>query len=248
MNASTNPHSVRRGKFLAGFLIAGLLLGGLTACRTTRQVEMSEQDFSGFLGDYSQLRRGEKGEANFIYFAPGVRWGNYTKICIRPVELWKSATLDSPLGQLSPQNQQMLVNYFHAALVDSLGDDFQIVNYAGPDVLVIHAAVTDARPSRPVLNLVSTVVPMALIVSYGKQTITGTGTGVGMVMVEAEFTDGQTGQRLAAVVDARAGTKALRTKFTSTWGDVKLAFDWWAQRLDERLIKLKAGSVNHDSL
>lgn len=241
-----NQHGHRRWKLLIGIAVAGLL--GLTACRTTHQVGQDEKDFSGFLGDYSMLHRGESGEANYVYFAPAVNWNKYTKVYIRPVALWKSDEPDSALGKLSPQNQQILVNYFHSALMDSLEKNFQVVNYAGPDVLVVRAAVTDARHSWPVMNLVSSVVPMGMAVSFTRQLITGTGTGVGRVMVEADFTDGQTGQRVAAAVDARAGTKALRTKFNSTWGDVKLAFDWWAERVGERLMKLKAGSVSNDTL
>lgn len=248
MNTRMNYHGLRRWKFLTGLVVAGLLLGGLTACRTTHQVGESEQDFSGFLGDYSQLQRGKKGEANFVYFAPAVNWKKYTKIYIRPIELWKSGEPDTPLGRMSPKNQQWLVNCFHTALVDALEKNFIIVNQPGSDVLVVHAAVTEARKSRPVLNLVSSVVPMALLVSYGKQAVTGTGTGVGLVMVEADFRDGETGQRVVAAVDERAGTKALRTKFDHTWGDVQLAFEWWAARVDERLIKLKAGSVSNDTL
>ena len=66
--------------------------------------------------------------------------------------------------------------------------------------------------------------------------------------MEAEFTDGATGQRVAAVVDERAGTKALRTKFDGTWGDLKLAFDWWSARLDERLQLLQKGNFSDKTL
>jgi hypothetical protein len=65
--------------------------------------------------------------------------------------------------------------------------------------------------------------------------LTGTGIGVGAVTIEAELLDGGTNQRLAAVVDRRSGTKALRSKFDGSWGDVKLSFDWWATRLRTRL-------------
>jgi len=47
---------------------------------------------------------------------------------------------------------------------------------------------------------------------------------------------------------ARPGTKALRIQSGSTWGDVMLAFDWWAQKLDQRLAKLRAGIVTKDPL
>ena len=98
------------------------------------------------------------------------------------------------------------------------------------------------------LNLISTVYPAALVISYGKQLITGTGAFVGTVRIEAELTDGATGQRIAAAVDERAGTKALRTKFEGSWGDLKLAFDWWTQRLDARLELLKKGDFSDRSL
>ncbi|HXI73050.1 MAG TPA: DUF3313 domain-containing protein [Verrucomicrobiae bacterium] len=251
MNISTTANQAggrRRWKWPVAILAAALLVGGLTACRTAPRVQIGEKDFSGFLGDYSRLRQGEKGEANFLYIDRDAGWGNYTKICIRPVELWKSDGPESALGNLSPQNQQMLVNFFHTALVAKLGKNYQIVNYAGPDVLVVHAAVTDARNSRPVVNLVSKTVSANLLLNFEQQTITGTGTGVGMVMVEVELLDGQNGQRLAAAVDARPGTKALRIQSGSTWGEVMLAFDWWAQKLDQRLAKLRAGIVTKDPL
>jgi len=66
--------------------------------------------------------------------------------------------------------------------------------------------------------------------------------------VEAELLDGQTGQRVAAAMDARAGTKAIRTKFNNTWSDVKLSFDWWAQRFDKRLMLIKQGDFGTANL
>lgn len=247
MNTSKIRNQSRwRWQWRAAIVVAALL--GLTACRTTQQVSQDPKDFSGFLGNYSALQRGEKGEANYLYIDASAPWGHYTKIYVRPVELWKSDAADSALSRLSPQNQQLLVDYFHTALLNALEKKYQVVNYAGPDVLVIHAAVTDARKSQPVLNLVSSVLPVGMAASFTKQLITGTGAGVGLVMMEADFLDGQTGQRVAAVVDARAGTKAVRTKFNSTWGDVKLAFDWWAQRLVGRLQLIQKGDFSTEQL
>ena len=238
----------RSWKLLTGIIAAGLLVGGLTACRTTHQVSESPKDFSGFLGDYSMLEKGSGSEANYVYIDQNVNWAKYTKLYIKNVDLWKSNDKDSPLGKLSPETQQLLVNFFHTALAQAAEKDFQIVDQPGPDVLVAHLAITDASRSWPVLNLVSSVVPMAIVLSYAKQLITGTGTGVGDVRIEADFTDGQTGQRVAAAVDERAGTKAWRTKFDGTWGDAKLAFDWWSNRFVERMELLKKGDFSDKSL
>jgi len=251
MNTSmtmNQPGGSCRGKLLTGIIAAGLLLGGLTGCNTTKQVSESEKDFSGFLGDYSQLKKGDGKEANFIYIDQSANWAKYTKIYIKNIDLWKSEDKDSKLNKLSEQDQQMLVNFAHTAVANALETNFTIVDQAGPDTLVIHGAITEAKKCRPVLNLVSTVYPAALVISYIKQGITGTGTGVGAVRIEADFTDGVTGQRVAAAVDERAGTKALRTKFDGSWGDLKLALDWWSERLNERLELLKKGDFSDKSL
>ena len=234
-------------KLLSGVLVGGVMLG-LTVCNTTKQVSETPKDFSGFLGDYSMLTKNDGNEANYVYFDKSADWAKYTKIYIKNIDLWKSEDKDSPLGKMSPEDQQKLVNFFHTALVESLGKDFQIVDQAGPDTLVIHGAITEAGKSWPVLNLVSTVYPAALVLSFVKQGITGTAAFVGKVRVEADFTDGVTGQRVAAAVDMRAGTKALRTKFDGTWGDVKLSADWWANRLNQRLELLKKGDFSDKSL
>src|SRR5208282_713830 len=215
-------------KILTGILAAGLLLS-LTACRTTHQVRGTPEE-SGFLKDYSLLQPGTGDEAKLVYFAPDVNWAKYTKIYIEPIELWKSEDTNSPLGKLSGDDQQLLVSYFYTALSNSLSKDYTIVNEAGPDTLVLHGAITEAKKSRPVSNLVSSIVPMGMGLSLVKRVIFGTGLGVGECQVEAEFTDGGTGQLVCEAVDRRAGTKALRTKFDGSFGDIKLSMDYWATR------------------
>jgi hypothetical protein len=247
MNTSmtmNQPLTSHRWKLLTGIIAASLLVGGLTGCDTTKQVSETPKDFSGFLGDYSLLEKGPSGMANYVYFDHATDWSKYTKIYIKPIELWKSNDPDSPFGKMSPEDQQKLVSFFNTSLANALQKNFQIVDQPGPDTLVIHGALTEAGKSWPVLNLVSSVYPATLVMSYAKQAFTGTGTFVGKVRIEADFTDGVTGKRVAAVVDMRAGTKALRSKFGGSWGDVDLSFDWWANRLDLRLQLLKTGDYS----
>ena len=74
-----------------------------------------------------------------------MNWPQYTRVYIEPVELWKSGDTNSPMGKLDQEDQQLLVNYFHTALSNSLSKDYTIVDHAGPGVLVVHAALTEAR-------------------------------------------------------------------------------------------------------
>jgi hypothetical protein len=225
-----------------------VFLLGLTACKTSRQVSMDMEDKSGFLGDYSTLQRGQSGEASYVYFDRAADWAKYKKIWIKPLELWKSEDPDSPIGGLSDESKQTLVDCAYSGLYEALTNNFEIVDQGGPDVLIIHAAVTDAKKSKPVINFVSSVYLPLKVVSFGKRLITGTDIAVGKVIVEAEFLDGESNKRIAAAMDARAGTKALRTKFNGTWGDVELAFEWWGERVDKRLVALQKGDYSTESL
>jgi len=232
-------------RVLTSSLAASVLIG-LAGCATTRQVREDQQ--SGFLGDYSMLRQGVGTEANYVYIDENVKWSKYTKVWIKPIELWKSDDPEAPLGKLDKASQLLLEEEFYAAMYEALTNNFQIVNHGGPDVLIIHAALTDGRPSKPVIDVVTSVYLPLKLVSYGKRLVTGTDIGVGLAVVEVEFLDGQTGKRVAAAMDSRAGTKAVRSKFRSSWNDVKLAFDWWAQRTDKRLMLLRAGDFGTTNL
>ena len=106
--------------------------------------------------------------------------------------------------------------------------------------MIIHAAITDTKKSRPVIGAVSSIYFPLKLVSLGKQTLQGTAIGVGTVTIEIEFLDGETDQRLAAAVDSRSGTLAIRSKFTGTFGDIRKSFQWWAERLNTRLAEEKA--------
>ena len=221
-------------------LLTGLVVGS-TACKTTREVSAKHIEESGFLSDYSQLHPGTNGEAALVYWNPSADWKKYTKVKLDPVQLWDSSDPDSPIGKLSQEDQQMLVGTFYDAMYSQLSTNYQMVDQPGPDVLVIRTALTQAGKSHPVANLITSVYLPLKVVSFGKRLVTGTDIAVGSVTAEGEILDGQTNERLAATVDRRAGTKALRTKFNNTWGDVELAFEAWAKQLDERLAQRRAG-------
>jgi hypothetical protein len=222
--------------------LAAFLLLGLNSCKTTRKLtKESHNQPSGFLGDYSQMKPGTNGQANLIYFPPGGNWAKYTKIWIKPIELWKSDHPKSPINRVSPENRQKLIDLFHTALYNTLSDNYTMVETGGPDVLIIRAAITDFMRSKPVIGAVSAIYIPIKVISLGKQTLEGTAIGVGSVTIEAEFLDGETNERLAAALDARSGTMAIRSKFTGTFGDIDKSFKWWAERLKTRLAEEKSG-------
>jgi len=208
----------------------------IVGCATTEQVPNVRM--SGFLGDYSQLHRGKPGQAEFNYHNLDADLSKYQKVILDPVQLWAADIENSALGNLSREDQQLLVNYLYIALRDALMRDYTIVDVQGPDVMRIRCAITEAKATRPVGDLISTVTPAGLGISYAKRIVTGTHSAVGVVSVEGELLDSVSGRRLAAVVDRRAGTKSVLGKPTR-WGDVQDAFSFWARRMQTNLALLR---------
>lgn len=244
INPLKTTFSRRFARTVATLAAVGVMFG-LTACTTTKQARSVKE--SGFLSDYSQLHKGKGDQARLVYINPVVDWNKYTKMYIEPVQLWDSDDKDSKLGKLSKENQQMLTSFLYTELNNELQKSYTIVDSPGPDTIVLRSAITEANKSAPVRNLLTSIVPFGIAASMLKNVAFGTGIGVGDVQVEAELLDGHTNERLAAAVDRRAGTKALRTKFDGTWGDVKLAFEFWSARLEAQLIELRAGKSGMES-
>jgi len=217
---------------LAG--LAGLLSAG---CQSTHALRSAEP--SGFLSNYGQLREGTGNQAQMVYINPNVNFAKYGKLIIEPVEIY--VTPDSAMGRLSPEDQASLVNYFGASLHEHLQADYQIASVPGPDVMVLRAAITEAKGSKVLINTVTSVVPMALAMSALKRVVFGTNTGVATVRAEMEILDSQSGERLGAAVDGRAGKKFTGQfdKF-SKWAQVRDSFDFWASRVQTRLAELRS--------
>ena len=220
-------------KWLCGIVIV-LLATLFVGCAQTEQARKVE--ISGFLGDYSILQKGKEGEALLIYINPNTDFAVYDKVIFDPVTVWRGES--SKLYDVPEADLQRLANYLHTAIVTKLREDYEIVNKPGPDVLRIRAAITEAGKSNVGLNIFSTIVPQAILLSGAKKLATGTNSFVGAASVEGKITDSNTGEILAAMVDRRAGGKSLKGAMNA-WNDVEQAFQYWANRLSQRLREMR---------
>lgn len=215
-------------------LLALLALSlGVTACATTRQSRGSGSE-SGFLGDYSDLQKGKGDEAQLRYIDDSAHWSEYNAIQIDSVTLWRDAKTED----VSAEDQQRLTDYLYKALNDQLSKDYRMAEGPGPGVLRLRAAITEAKGSKVVMDTITSIVPQLRLATTIVGMAAGTSVLVGKAGVEGELTDSVSGRRLAAFVDERQGTKALRGGIKK-WSDVERAFDYWAQRLRERLAELR---------
>jgi hypothetical protein len=201
----------------------------VTGCQTMQSRDVEK---SGFLGDYSMLKEGEGDEALLVYMKPGFDPTKYTKVLIKPVTIWVKTGSD--MTEVSMEDQQMLADYFYKAIHEELKNKKEIVTESGEGVMVIQAALTQAEESTVALDVISTIVPVGLVVSSGVSLATGTGGFAGTAVAELEVMDAISGERLAAAVDKRHGGKRLRGVLKS-WDDVYGAMEHWAERIGQRL-------------
>jgi len=227
--------SFRSGSWSSFALGLGILTISLAlaACAITRQ-SPSEPEKSGFLGDYSQLREGEEGEAQLVYLNPDANWAHYDAVLIDSVTLWR----DTDAEELPAEEAQMLTDALYAALHEQLSQDYRIADEPGPGVMRLRVAITEVKGASVVTNTVTSVIPQFRLLTTLGGMAAGTAKLVGTAGVEAELTDSVSGERLVAGVDERWGTKAVRGGI-GKWSDAKQAFDYWAERLRQRLAALR---------
>lgn len=209
----------------------------LASCTSTSR--MRSEKATGFLGDYSQLKKGGDNEAQLIYIRPGVNWTQYNKVIIDPITVY--AIPGNPLAKLPKDQLNALASYLYATVQEQLKQDCQIVDQPGPGTMRLRIALTEASSGKPVLGVMSSIAPPAVALSTLKMAITGSGTGTGHARVEMEVLDAQTRQRLAAAVDAQSGNKRDFFGNFNRWDDARDAFDNWAAKLHTRLQELRYG-------
>jgi hypothetical protein len=236
----TRDHYSRISRAIVVAIALGTAAVLVTACATTRQ-SRGTGDASGFLGDYSNLREGEKGEPQLIYIRPDVDWAGYDSIHIESVTIWR----DEKTEDVPEEEQQILTDFFYHALHTELSKDYKMVDEPGPNVLNLRAALTEAKGSKAVLNTITSVIPQLRLLTTIVGMSAGTSVLVGKAGLEGEITNSMTGERLMAALDQRQGTRAMRGG-VKTWSDVKLATEFWAERLRGRLATLSGRTIEDE--
>lgn len=226
-----------------------------TGCAMTQQVKVSDQSYCPFLGNdlctklvpsdtpgrFSEaaITGGGTQRVALRYINPDAQWSQYKKVIVAPVTFWAGDDT-----KVSPADQQLLTSYAYKALYDALSQKFQVVDQAGPGVMVVHVAIEDASTATPVLRTVSMLVPQARGLATLKYLATGTYAFVGGAQAEAKVVDSVTGTVLAAGVDKRVGGGSLATAAQWQWGDAENSITAWAQLIASRLSLWTSGSAS----
>jgi hypothetical protein len=209
-------------------LVATLLLPALVMSCTPRRSPL-RTDVSGFLDDYSLLRPGAPGEVALVYRNPQADWKSYDKVLLEPVTLWRSGR--NSLDACPEDDLLRLAGGLENAVRRRLGEGFQLVEEPGPGVMRIRLAITEARASDPILNVLRAHGDSATAPGEGPLN-PETRRFIEAAEIEGEIRDARTNTLLAAGVDRRRRHGAPPI---DTWAEVVRAMDFWADRVCTRL-------------
>ena len=188
-------------------------------------------EMSGFLDDYSRLRQGGVGEVRLVYRNPKADWHAYDAVLLEPVAIWRSGR--GSLAAVPEEDLLRLAFDLGNAVRTRLGEGFRLVDRAGPGVMRIRLAITAARASDPILDVV-TASGLTPSTSGDGPLSPETQRFLEGAVIEGEITDAQTGMLLAQGLDTRRRGGSL-AGVVDTWAEVDRAFGFWADRVCARL-------------
>ncbi len=219
----------------------GLLVVACAARQPTAPVPVATApaDLSGFLDDYSRLRPGGPGEVRFVYRDPAARWDAYDKVLFEPVALWRSGR--KSLDPVPERDLLRLAGDLQRAVRRRLGEDWTLVNAPGPGVMRVRLAITQARATDAVLDILTTEAPSVRRAKANGPVDSQTRAFIEAASIEGEITDAETGQLLAQGIDRRVDRGPLPADLT--WADVDRFFDFWAERICSRLERARRGEL-----
>jgi len=222
---------MRRASAVLALLLALPPGCGLRASSGPAGVTAAPPPSSGFLDDYSLLREGGTDELRWVYRNPDVDWPRYHQVLLDPVTLWRSGR--GSLGPVPEEDLLRLVADFENALRARLSDSYRIVTQPGPGVMRIRLAITDAKATDPILDVLT-----------ARREASGTHTGgtlapetrrfLAGASIEGEIRDAQSNALMAAGVDRRIDPQSLEG-VSETWDDVDRRLAFWVDRVCHRI-------------
>lgn len=193
-----------------------------------------------FLGkDYALLMPKEELKGGLGWRNPEFSPKDFNAFFIEPVTVWNAESLQKESG-LKKDDLDILVKYFQDVLTKVPdGTRMKLATAPGPGVIAVRAAVTDVETSSPVSNAMTSVVPVGILISAGKQLATGQAIGVGKCTVEMRFVDSASNKTLAMFADTKFGKKYDSASYTKT-GQTEEAMKEWSTLMKERISVLWA--------
>ncbi|EJL90660.1 DUF3313 domain-containing protein [Pantoea sp. GM01] len=181
-----------------------------------------KQQYSGFLGDYSQLQpeKSPSGKPTLRWVSPDYRDADYRGVVYTPVVYYP---VPRPNARVSQQTLDEVRSYTDSQLKRAISERKPLVTQKGPQTLVVKTAITAVSAENKGMQFYE-VVPVAAVVA-STMAATGHRTQESALFLEVEAVDGQTGKPLIKVVRKAFGKPLPNSSTPITLNDLRPAID-----------------------
>lgn len=188
-----------------GHLLICMTLAGISA--PVAQSHAEELIYSGFMSDYTQLRKVTDGSADYRYVAPGAeeRMAQYNAVMIDQPEIFIAN--DSPYRGAKPKQLGAFAESIRTGIASAMSESMYVVNRPGENVVFITVAATNLRLTKKKkgvlgytpIGLVSGAVRGAATTDLAKKA------DLKGLVFEMEAFDSVSGERIVAIIDSMSG-------------------------------------------
>ncbi len=198
----------------AQYLPILILIGVLCVCPKV------QAENSGFLGDYSSLKKSKSVKGAKEYFNPDKSLKEYDAFIIDPVRVHFAPGADATA--IDPQKTAELAQYFREQLISELkAGGYIVMNKPGSNTLTVRMAITGLKKTNKLLNV--------------HPAMKFSGKGLGGASFEGEGVDSVTGERIFAVAHSKKGSRKSMKAGLSELGHAQQSMDFWAKTFVEEL-------------
>jgi hypothetical protein len=198
--------------------------------------EVSPDEYSGFLKDYTVLKEAESpsGAPVLRWIQPGVDAKRFTSVYVEPSQFYPPP---QPTEKLPATTLRGITQSYDQALRTAFATVLPLADGPGPNVLVVRAAITAVSASDKGLRPYE-VIPIALVAA-GVSAATGIRDQDTNVATEAAFLDASNGEVVAEVVRKGAGYDLDGASQVLKPQDFRGVLDVWASDMVKSFQQLK---------
>jgi len=203
---------MRKPSVAALLAVSVLMLNGCTSHVADKQ------QYSGFLGDYSQLQPTESasGQPTLRWISPDYQSSQYKDVLYTPLVYYPAA---HPTARISQQTLDEVLSYTDIQLKGAIATRRPLSNQATPHTLKVRAAITAVSAENEGVQFYE-VVPVAAVVA-STMAASGHRTQNSELFLEIEASDAVTGKPLIRVVRKAFGKTVSNSTTPITFEDLK---------------------------
>ncbi len=199
------------------FVICASLLSTALMCSISQADDLV---YSGFMTDYTQLKKVTDGTADYRYIVPGgeEKMAQYNAVMIDQPEIFIAN--DSPYRGAKPKHLVALAETLRTGLTSALSENMYVVDHPGKNVLYITIAITNLKLTKKKRGILGyTPAGFAIGGIHGVATSDlAKKANLQSMVLELEGFDSITGERIIAVIDA-VGSDVQQH---ASWADLEL--------------------------